>query len=203
MQPARPQSLRRHRPHVPSEQRKRTVQACTQCRTSKKKCRPGPRNQCVSCARTRQACVFESIPTTPLEIHSDKSPARRHRPEIRPSSIPWALIANDVSIQFNETHPENTLEPDHFSLLSGLFRETISARWQQLDANDNTNDLESTSSQRTDNAAGRQNVRRVLLLTDFACRARRVTRSKPLSDGGFRDNCSGSRPTEVYTSSEQ
>ena len=155
MEPGKPRSSKRHRPHVPLEQRKRTVQACVQCRMSKKKCRPGSRNQCASCVRSRQACLFESIPTS----HHETRPQETLREETRPGSIsspiPWAVMAKDITVQFDKICPENTLEPDHFSTLFGLFREAVSAR-RQLDLGADASDVEPTSSRLAANAVGRQ-----------------------------------------------
>ncbi|KAJ5261607.1 C6 transcription factor [Penicillium chrysogenum] len=58
--PTRPS--KRYRPHVPLDKRKRAVRACIACRVVKKKCILTAANQCQSCTRAGQVCVFEMKP---------------------------------------------------------------------------------------------------------------------------------------------
>ncbi len=201
MQPGKPQSLKRRRPHVPLEQRKRTVQACVQCRISKRKCRPGPRDQCANCARSRQACVFESVPAGKHEIRPHESPKGTNRPKSSSRLIPWAVTSKDISVRFNEICPENALEPDHFSILSSLFREAVCASQQRLDVDDSASYLESTSSRLTASPVGRQNPLHVELLVDLASRKRCFDLPNKVSDCIVRDNRPRLCLTEEHTSS--
>ena len=157
MQTGRPQSSKRHRPHVPLDQRKRAVQACVQCRISKKKCRPGLRDQCASCARSRQACIFDNnLPSREREARSYELPEGKDPSISQSSSMPWAIITRDVLTRFNDTCPENSLEPDHFSTLSGLFREAIVHSMRHPDFKDDMTEAESPPSKVNVNAVGAQ-----------------------------------------------
>lgn len=178
MLPGKVQSSKRNRPHVPLENRKRTVQACIQCRTSKKKCQPGPRNQCASCARSRQACVFESIPPRQHETQRE-SPKVTNSPQ--DDLFRWANMANDISARFNEICPGNALDPNHFSIISGLFREAVAGQGQRLDLSHDASDHETTSPR---SGVGRQISLRIQLLIDLAARTRNVDFRARLFDCG-------------------
>lgn len=144
MQAGGSQSKKRHRPHVPLEKRKRAVKACTRCRITKRQCRPGPQGQCMSCARSRQPCVYEDDDTAKeQEARSRESLDGGDRSVSQPSSISWANIARDVSTRFNDMCPENSLGPSQFSILSRLFREALTQSSPPPNLTDHTFDVES------------------------------------------------------------
>ncbi|KAJ9643659.1 hypothetical protein H2204_001804 [Knufia peltigerae] len=54
-------------------------------------------------------------------------------------------MANDISARFNEICPGNALDPNHFSIISGLFREAVAGQGQRLDLSHDASDHETTS----------------------------------------------------------
>lgn len=119
---------KRYRPHVPLDQRKRTVQACLTCRNTKRKCVPGTGNKCACCARSGQNCVFQRVSKDEI---NPKSPgpwmSKSANGDSCHSSV-WSGITEDVFGKFRAAYPDNGLTSDQFSLLSGLLCTTINAR---------------------------------------------------------------------------
>ncbi|KAH8689919.1 C6 transcription factor [Talaromyces proteolyticus] len=117
---------KRYRPHVPLDKRKRAVRACISCRDGKKKCVLTSENQCRSCTRAGQACIFETKPKHRDDTRSQE-PLKWNNAftnHLARSSV-WETVAMDVSRSFHEGFPGINLDPEQFSMISKLFQEAV------------------------------------------------------------------------------
>lgn len=105
-------SSKRNRPKVPLDQRKRIVQACTQCRQRKRRCILGSPSRCWNCTKHRLNCTFETKEDCATESNSR-------------SQTGVDLDHDDVVSQFNKSYPEVDLKAHHSARLLEIFADSI------------------------------------------------------------------------------